>query len=1461
MIFIDELYNMKLYKRPFYLPLDNKNKRKGSAVMLLTPNYESSRNLMNHKLITGKYYNSYYLDKDVSLLIKDDKSLVKEDVLLEKSKDNHFNNADSVKRSVMLQSRKGIYQANKIKKNLDRTTDPLQTNPDPDTVEKARKDNPEDDDLQKINVPTLDIQIPTPSIGSGGFSTGNKKVAESCFIFNNKDIEINESYIRSGNKVIFLNEDLVSDTSIKKAIYGERLKNNREIFTIYNQVKLDNPDIKYTYLTLDKYKTNNIYVDLFYYNETYFKNAIYKNNKGFTIYDSLMSRLINDKKLIDAGYTNRYILVPVTDWSTDTKSRPWMYKDEITPMTILYHNAEKNLTEFKKKYKDNIFVFISNNAYFKLEVNTFETKHLAMFKRFLTALKNNDYVEGSRDDNTDSSKVIAMKIIDKIETSKNIEIHNLTGTSNKDSGSTLISANDKDEANKISAKKTPELVIAKSIEGPSKTDKEELIDSINSIASNSDSVEDAMKILDNDDYLKNIIINLDAEEDNTVKISAARAARFNKLNNDLMKQELNGKTIEQILNAESVKELPSTSLDIDTVNEDWKDLKFINMSKTYDLDKDIVSILYDLQNKSTPIYIRNITTSDNSTSEDWLTTYKVEMEDVNGKRFTIKFDIPIVKDNFMMLRSNRKTISNQLFLMPIIKTEEDTVQIVSNYNKIFVRRFGTLPGKTHPGADIIIKSLNKQNYNDIRVITADNSKICSKYELPIDYIDLASQFDSIEYTIDKVKYKIYFNQDKLRREYGDKIDINKEGFPYGVSSKGEILYYTANIYFSTFSKLLLYNLCTASSTFAEVSNAQHTSSKYCYSKMSILSTDIPLIVVAGYTEGLKKVLDKSTIEWHIVEKKKRNDLEYDYIKFNDGFIRYRMDYSSSLLMNGLKECPTESYSIGQMNDKSMWLDFLDLFGGRIKGDGLDNFADLMIDPITKEVLKHYNLPTDYVTILLYANNLLVDNKFIKHTQMEGRRIRKNEIIAGYFYKALSESYKDYQIQLKHGRQTTMTMKQSIVIDKIMADPTESDASILNALIDAEYNYAVSTKGLSGMNSDRSYSLDKRTFDDSMLNVLGMSTGFAGNVGITRQATIDTNVEGSRGYVKVSNDPNKISTTKTYCFTEALVPFGTTRDDPFRTAMTFIQTSKHNVRVNHSSPMLITNGSDEALPYMISNTFAYKAKKKGKVVEKNDRFMIIQYNDNTADYIDLTEKVEKNSNGGFFIPIKLDSDFKVGQSVKEGQIVAYDKLSFSPEVGATDNIGYCSGTLIKCALLTTDEGFEDSAIISDKLSHDLASDVIIKKEIFLPKNTNIYNVVKEGSHIEEGEPLMIMQTPYDEDDTNQLLKSLAADEDEISDLGRVAIHSKVTGIVQKVKVYRTVDKSELSDSLRKLCNQLESNTSESRKVMKQYGIEDNYDLDPDYKLDPVGKLKNCQDGVLIEFYLKYNDKFKVGETFQ
>ena len=67
-------------------------------------------------------------------------------------------------------------------------------------------------------------------------------------------------------------------------------------------------------------------------------------------------------------------------------------------------------------------------------------------------------------------------------------------------------------------------------------------------------------------------------------------------------------------------------------------------------------------------------------------------------------------------------------------------------------------------------------------------------------------------------------------------------------------------------------------------------------------------------------------------------------------------------MQGLQKCDTSFYSIKDINKKEMWIDFLENFGGRIKADGLDNFYDLMIDPITKEVCEIYHLPTDYIEI-------------------------------------------------------------------------------------------------------------------------------------------------------------------------------------------------------------------------------------------------------------------------------------------------------------------------------------------------------------------------------------------------------------------------------------------------------------------------------------------------------------------
>lgn len=1498
MIFLDELEYLKLYRKPFVLPINEADKKKGSVMFLLTPNIESSIKLMNHPLmINHKYFESYFIEKDITYYI---------------NQEGYIDNSNS---ELIEESVKSINLFFLSEKNMDgKTLYPripenfLTKNGYEDITTKrvcfstsidkcliALSQNVKDKEFY-VHVPVpgskLDIEKPTiqqvpdckitgevwvknnvklkviskikvvddgdnefeytygdnkkatlydwkwENIGSVKESHSlseylnsngnefdymdNNEQGENIFVNKIKDdYQLEYTHLRANNGngetlILFnenldenvLNENKNHNPILNKLLYKERLRNNKEVFEVYDRVKQEVPYITKTWLDIPKYGKRNLFVDLFYYNQTFFNNNIYKLDRGIELYFDFINRFIEDKRLENEGYSKKTVILPIHGWEESEEENIFNYKETINPISMilrLLHNKYAN----RLMIWENIdFIIIAKDSYIKLDLSKLERKDMSRLQILFNKLYSNEVVE---DDNTESKKAIVANIVNKIEDAQNIKINNLTG------------------------------------DGDNIT-KDELVKKIEKAASVSTTTDDAIEELENDNYIKDIINQLASEENNSVNINNARLARINKLNDEFYKKKVHGKTVKELLDTSNNKaELPKVELELDTVNEEWKNLQYTNFESSYNIDEDIISIIHSFSDKSAPVSVRDITVDDTSTSEDFIETYTVQLEDYRGERFTLKFDVPKFKDNkFMMLRGNDKTINGQLVLLPITKTDEDTVQIVSNYKKIFIGRYGTTTGKSFVVTDRIIKTLGK--CETTKTTLGDNRKICSKYELPFDYIDIGSAYSVIE----NKEYKFYFNQDEIREKY--KIDDSK-GLPYGIHKpSGDVIYFKGE----NFSLDLYYLLCT-DPEFMKTYELTNTATKYTYSQASILNNNIPVIVIMAYNEGLIKAMKKGNIKYEMVEKRPKYDKNtQDIIRFNDGYIVYELNYNSSLLMNGLKDCNTEDYSLAEINNKSMYLDFLDLFGGRILADGLDNFYDLMIDPITKEVLEDYDLPTDYVEILAYANLLLSDNKYIKHTDLRSNRYRSNEIIAGYVYQALAESYEQYKLDLKRRNKATMTMKKSIVLDKVLLDPTCSDMSALNPLLDIEAINAVSFKGLAGMNSDRSYSLDKRTFDDTMLNLLGLSTGFAGNVGITRQATMDMNIQGKRGYLKIINDTDELNITKTFTATEALTPFGVTRDDPFRSAMTFIQTSKHGMRIKHGDPLLISNGADQALPYLTSNTFAFKAKNNGKVTEMTEDYMIVTYDDGTNDFIDLKDNVKKNSNGGFFISVKLDTDLKVGSKFKANDILAYDKLSYSDKVGHTDNIAYNLGTLAKIAILNTDEGFEDSAIISEWLSEAMASDVVIQKQVTLPKSTNIYNMVKKGQPINEGDPLIIFQNAFEEDDVNILLKNLVDDEEEISNLGRIPVKSKVTGVVQDVKIYRTVEKDELSDSIRKKVNEIEKPISDIKKVMKKYDINEANRLDADYKLEPTGKLKNAYDSVMIEFYLKYEDKMSVGD---
>lgn len=1522
MFFIDELKDFKMYKKKFLYPINNANKKQDSAIILLSPNMDSSIGIINHDLALNKFIRCYYIEKSILYVVQQENGLPvlkkEDDIVLESIRDITLEkndvvysgypmdiedvapviNQDTVKKfckkyklknikypinvnvyrkTICPQSKdqninvstkyeyghriyknytaylqyemieyllreslgrkskfsdkmiagvalyeSGLYSLHKNKWVFDARLKSLC-----EYIERYINEHGEDEFIRKLNS-SSDKPFIFESNIDGIWDEDLSEVViphkyteyvdASSIIGTRESVRINDT------SVIVMNEDAAFNSKLKQNLYADRIKTNQDLAKIYDKIKEKCPDIKYTYYTIDRYKNQNLFFDTFHYNEVFMRNNTFKGKKGNNVYFELMKRLINNKAI--QSYPKKTVVIPVCDWNTGGDGRIYDYMKNINPLSAIYLTLYTNLNAFKDIFGDTEFVFLGEKSYFKVNFSKVEMNktYLGMICRNLEKLKLKDFVTDEDDDEPENSpKAITVDIIDKVEKSQNVTIDN------------------------IEVKEEP------------KDEKEEVVAKVSQSASMNKNTDEALDALDHDEKLKELLVTLANDSDSGPKISDARAARNLELDKQLMEKEIKGKKISEIIkDSEKKQELPKVSLNVDSVNEEWKNLTYQSSIDKYDPSEDIVNIFRSFSNTSHPLAIRSIKVENTSTSEDKVETYTVEYENEKGKRFTIKVDVPIMIDNkYMKLRGNRKNINGQLTLIPIIKTDQDTVQVVSySYKKIFIRRFGTTTGKSNITCDKLIKTLNKHQYKNIHIIEGDCSKVCSKYEVPIDYLDLSTIYSKII----TPQYTIFFNQDEFRNRYT--VD-DKKGLPFAIKNDSKEIIYYKDESKGNLSIRVRDMIAEADGEFLNNYNSMSKSVRYTYSQASILGQKIPLILVCAYSEGLQKTLDKANIEYELISKDagrvNYNHDEYDLIKFNDGYIKYKLTYASSLLMNGLKACDTDSHSLTEINSKPMYLDFFDLFGSRIMADGLDNFYDVFLDPITLDVLEDYKLPTDYVEALLYANSLLSDNKFIKHTQVNGRRIRRNELIPGYLYTALSESYQDYTRSMKHGREVPMSIKQSAVIDKILTDNTVSDLSVLTPLGEYEAINTVSPKGLSGLNSDRSYTLDKRTFDDSMLNVFGMSTGFAGNVGINRQATIDANIVSKRGYIRsLEENPKELSTTKTFCMTEALTPYGCTRDDPFRTAMTFIQTSKHLMRSNNSDPSLITSGADEALPYLLSNTFVHKSKGKGEVIEKSDYHMIIAYDDDTTEYIDLSENVEKNSSSGFFVTLKLDSDLKVGSKVKEGQIVAYDKSSFSSEIGAENNLAYNIGKLKKCAILNTDEGYEDSAIISQELADDLTHSVVLKVDKVFSKDTNIYNLVKVGQEIEEGDNLLIIQTAYDEDDTNVLLKKLAsASEEDITDLGRQPIKSKVTGVIQDIVMYRTVELDELSESLRKAFVAYEKNIAERRKIMKKYGI-DTSSLPADYKLPATGKLKNAEDGVLIEFYLRYEDKMSVGD---
>ena len=906
---------------------------------------------------------------------------------------------------------------------------------------------------------------------------------------------------------------------------------------------------------------------------------------------------------------------------------------------------------------------------------------------------------------------------------------------------------------------------------------------------------------------------------------------------------------------------------------------------TQNMDSDIDNAVAILSKADYPLVIVDKKVEDSSDTMNLKKTYSYTLKDQFGGEHHIVFDVPIlIDDQYIYLGGNKKVIQNQMLLKPIIKSSPDEVQLVTFYNKVFCKRKN---GKMDVKSDALMKVLMSDEGIQKFRVKIGNSMLKNKGQhTPLDFDIIAKSIT--ECTIGSNRYifdaSILMAQiNKMRNKNGDPEITSihdHNGMMIGYNTRSHEIFYVKDN--ESVLDILINDLPDDSKK--KLAKSIPSTKKFMYATAKLLGIDWPIVFVMMYCVGLTETLKRTKVNYRIVEPNTKYDIFNEgVIKLQDKWIIWdRYPYYNSLIFNGCAYFDIQNYTLEEADSKSTYIGMLNSFSKRMSLNqftaAMDQFKDFMIDPVSAEVLRDMNMPDNFVDLLVVAAIKLNNRDVEDATDMKNVRIRSSEIFVQFIYYDLVMAYIEYRKSITKRKPVRVTVNKNLVMThiyggqggKLPACQMIEDASVLNPVLELEKKGAVSYRGPSGINKARAMNLPKRSYDKSMIGTIAVSTSPDANVGIQRQLTLDPAITSTRGYIKPQDEDTieEENNVNLMCPAELLSPPGALHDDSHRTSMSYKQ-SKYMVLTADSCPVLVGNKVEEAVPYYSGKEFCVTAKKKGKVIDRVDNLYIVEYVDGTREAFSTDPQEQKNSAGGFYIETQFVTDLEVGDTFKEGQVLAWNPRAFTKNkngVTASMNIG----VLTKVAVLPNFDEYEDSAPITSKLAKRLATTIVNEEAIVVSKDAFIQSIVKVGDHVEVGDVLIAYDNVKDDEKYSDMLTNL------LSEFGEELIGNSVIrktaehgGEIADIKFYSASDLSDLSDTLKPLVNAYWKKLKRKENALNKYA---NPDDPATYKCGELitelpgktetkfGKILGHQvdDGVLIRIFIKHTDLVKKGD---
>lgn len=837
----------------------------------------------------------------------------------------------------------------------------------------------------------------------------------------------------------------------------------------------------------------------------------------------------------------------------------------------------------------------------------------------------------------------------------------------------------------------------------------------------------------------------------------------------------------------------------DIVDDGLKSDIILNFDKKYVnnvLNKDIVACVTNLEKAG--IIVKEYTIEHNNSVTGRYDLHRITLKPLHGKESTVYFRIPkIDSEGEMVVAGIRGRMRKQRTELPIRKISPIKVALTSNYNKLFISRTERKAYDEYAYIVSYIKnSYLDQNGNVVKI--KPGHSYSNLKQLPNMYSNMSMNFNLVETN----KYTFCFNYNDTEKFINSNVnkDINSKKLTFvGYDKDKNILVMDSDDIIYNYTKNM-----EELGDFVDLLEIDRTKLPKSFSAINILGDAIPLGVALSYYMGISNLISVTGVKHKILESNKqykpnKNEL---VLRYNDYKLIIESDNKNiMLLFNGFtyfKDIIKE-YSLKDFDLKEVYLvvlEYRNLSLLHIKE--LNLLEELFLDPITIDVLKSINEPTDYLRLLLRANELLSDFSHPDINDPKYCRIRGYDRIPGLMYKALAESVRTYKF--KGSNRSKIELDPYKVWNYVTQDNTVKITEDNNPITDTKEFEAVTFTGSDGLNKDATPKLLRR-FHKNDIGFISEATVDSGDVALNIYLSPYAKLKDLRGLYDENNTDHKENEAKIFS-TSALLAPGSDQDDSKRIGFVSIQNGHTITTEGYRQPIMRTS-YEYVMPYKVGNLYCVMAKDDGVVIERTDKVVICKYKDGTTEGYQIGKRFGRME--GSVYPHEVISNLKTNDKFKKGDNISYNSGFFEPDWLDPNKLIMKFGKDVTVALAMTNEVFEDSSAISPEFSKVMTTTIVKEKSFIIESNKNITNLIPEGSEVN---PNSVLFTVMDENtDYNNLSESTI---DMLQNLAALSPKAKVNGVIEKYEIRYNGDVSDMSPTFKKLVNRLDKQLYEETK---------------------------------------------------